>query len=445
MTGLPRRDIEARLERALEDTATATMSLDRQPPPYPAVSPGMGARSAGGRRSRWVAPLLAAATVIAVVCGVIVISAVSAHKHRRPASPTGVLTPSPTPTRTSTAAPSGTPTSSPTARPSRSTPSSTGTGSAADPRRIDLANAVIDLPAWPASWSSLENDCPSGARQFHAGKSTVAGSRWASYLDGPPRYADLDGQSGDEALLTIRCQNGESNPPLLLALKPMPDGSLKTLGAINAQGPELLNYDPDTITIDGSTVLVEMMGPITGPGFLGADKQLRGYAYSAGRFRQVSGPTAFPPIPKTVRTADLRNTTFLLSAEACQALCTYVRFVDGTGRAALVPHGQLSTFSEGPSSFITDPQTGKDLAVIVISWRTAGDSTRTAAFGVSDSNGAKPLSGDAFVQTGGDIVGIESVSGSATGIATVVVRMSAGAQTRTYRASAYAGPWKRIS
>lgn len=251
-------------------------------------------------------------------------------------------------------------------------------------------------------------------------------------------------------LASITCEDAEITPAFLLVLKTSPNRSLQTLGLLNTAGSTLLVYDPDTVQIEGDTVLVEVMGPTHGPGYGPlADKQVRGYAYSGGRFVQVSGPTSFPPLPKTVTGVDLSNTTLLVSVGNCSPSCetTWVRFVNGTGRAALTRGGPLATFTQGPASPAKDA-TGKVIAILTMRWTTPGAPQRSAAFAISSNDGMSPLSEQTIAMSGSDgILSVQSATGTpASDVATVVVRTAQGPQTRTYQAPQYyTQPWKRLS
>lgn len=441
MTGTTRRDIETRLERALDDVARATIPSDRPRPPYPhpeEQSSETRERTHQPRlHRRWAGPLLIAAVLLVLTLGVSAIPALSSRRHQ------------PATTAPSPSAPTQQPSIStgpaPTKRPSSPAPGrSTAPVPSIDPRTIDLANAVIDIPSTPRT------DCSAGRRQFHNGAAPLTGSLWEWVL-GPSRlYANLDGQPGDEVLASIRCADAEVNPVFLLVLKAAPDHSLQALGLLNTAGDQLLVYDQDTLQIEGSTVLAEVMGPIHAPGHGPlANKQVRGYGYSGGRFVQVSGPTSFPPLPQAVTGLDLSNTTLSVAVGDCLTSCqtTWIRFVNGTGRAALTPGGPLGTFTQGPASQAKDA-TGKVIAIMTIRWTTPNGPQHGAAFAISSNDGASPLNAQTIAMTGSDgILTVQSATGTpASDITTVVVGTAQGPQTRTYQAPQYGGqPWKRLS
>jgi hypothetical protein len=440
MTGdRARRDIEVRLEQSLDEVATATIPAGRPRPPYPVERPVQLPPRHPRLHRRWAGPLLIAAVLLVATLGVSQLPTLSSHRHQPATAVPSTSAPTPQPSVSTTV--SG-PTSSP-ASPTRTR--SSVPPPAIDPRTIDLANAIIDIPSKPQG-----TDCTAGRRQFQDGKATSPSSPWSWQLDQRLRYANLDGQPGDEVLATVRCADAEVNPAFLLVLKVASDRSLHTLGLLNLAGSQLLVYDSDTIQIQGSTVLVEVMGPIHGPGYGPlANKQLRGYAYSGGRFVQVSGPTSFPPLPRSVVGVDLANTTLLVMVGNCSPSCatTWVRFVDGTGQAALVRDGPLNTFAEGQPSLAKDA-TGKVIAIMPIRWTVPDGSQHSGAFAVSSDGGASPLSAQTIVQSGSDgILAVQFAHGTpGSGVVTVGVSTAQGNQVREYQAPQYSGnPWKRLS
>ena len=286
-----------------------------------------------------------------------------------------------------------------------------------------------------------------GREQFHNWVSKPRYFEWQ--LDQRLRYANLDGQAGDEVLVTVSCFDGEFSPAFLMVLKVMPDRSLRTLGPLNLAGGQLLVYDRDTIQIQGNTVLVEMMGPIHQPGYGPlANKQVRGYAYSGGRFVQVSGPTSFPPLPKTVVGVDLANTTLLVMVGNCPSCpASWVRFVNGSGQAALIRDGGLSSFSQGPASPAIDAA-GKAIAIMPIRWTEPDGSQHSGAFAVSAGNVAQPLTARTIALAGSDGVLAVLYAHGAPGSGVVIVGVSTaqGNQVREYQTQHDTGqPWKRIS
>jgi hypothetical protein len=441
MTGdRTRRDIEVLLEQALDEAATTTVPAGRRRPPYPMVElnrPGLPVRHPRLHR-RWAGPLLIAAVLLVVTLGVSQLPTLSSHRHQPATAVPSTSAPTPQPSVSSTV-------SVPTSSPATPTRTRSSAPTAVDPRTIDLANAVIDIP------STQPTDCrPSGRRQFLAGKATTAGSLWYWWLGPRLRYANLDEQAGDEVLATVTCADSEVNPSFLLVLKVAPDHSLRTLGLLNLAGSQLLQYDPDTIQIQGSTVLVEVMGPVHGPGYGPlANKQVRGYAYSGGQFVQVSGPTSFPPLPKTVVGVDLANTTLsvLIGCRPPSCQHAWVRFVNGTGQAALVPDGALSTFSQGQASLAKDAA-GKVIAIMPIRWTLPDGTQHSGAFAISSTGDLSPLSAETLALSGSDgITTVRSAFGSPNSdVVTVVADTAQGSQTRKYQAPQYSGdPWRRIS
>jgi hypothetical protein len=199
------------------------------------------------------------------------------------------------PHRQSNPAASSTPGQSPSTRAETPSPSS-----APDARTVDLRNATIDVPAWQGG-KTITDRCPAGAHTFVNGRAdAVPGTANGASYELPaagtqPVYADLDGQPGDEILVSLGCYgDGSSAPQQLLALKVRDDGTLATLGSVLATTDgTLLAYAPDVRVLADGTVLVQVFGPWQSNGGYPPAQQ-RGYRYQDGQFRQVEGPTGAP-------------------------------------------------------------------------------------------------------------------------------------------------------
>jgi hypothetical protein len=310
---------------------------------------------------------------------------------------------------------------------------------------VDFADAAIDVPQLPGP---LANQCPYGRVRFHAGdaRSTLSNPRrQAGYtLDPVVRYAHLDASPVGDALLELTCTNLDVDAPVLLVVTERTDHSLQTLGVVNVTATSVLLYDQDTLATNGDTIVIEEMGPWVGPGNRRADKQLCGYQYRAGRFVHVSGPTVFPPAAP-LASADLASTTIEVTTGTCPSCqAAYVRFVNGTGRAAVVHDGGLSTFSEVFTTRMKDTA-GNDIALALIAWTTPDGRHNSALFEV-DGPGGEVLSATQMLTIGtGGILAIDSATGNGSGTATITLRTANGIQTRTYRIPGYHAPWQRLS
>jgi hypothetical protein len=273
-------ETEGRVSAALNAWAT---QIDTLTNPMPDLLPVESSPRRHRAPLRWGVPLLAAASVIAVVTASL---ALVSHESALPATP--ATSPPSTPV-------SMAPTSSPTT-PTPTSPTPTTTTHRIppppDPRAVDFANATIDIPDWPTVGATGAPDCPAGARHFSNGQSKVG--RWASTLNPHIAYGNLDGLPGEEAVLSVGCNNAEGTPTLLFAVKVARDGSLTTLGgAINVAQSGLLVILPDSVTVDGSLVTVSVTGPYIGPGHPAQGSQVRAYRLQGDAFVQVSGPTSF--------------------------------------------------------------------------------------------------------------------------------------------------------
>lgn len=354
--------------------------------------------------------------------------------------------------------PGGTPTPSQSASASpvpSGSPATSTAPSAPDPRTIDLRNATIDMPGWAAAF---KNACPAGPRHFVDGKA-VTGNNGGGDLGyrfrlAPPVYGDLDGEPGDEVVVSIGCfTGGSTDPSMLLALKPMPGGTVRTLGLVISMTPVPLAYDEETVEIQNGVALVEVMGEYRSNGDP-RPKQLRGYRYGNGRFSQVTGATTFPAPVTDLHAIDLRNTTLWVPAVGpCNTQCTdggVVRFVNGTGRAVTrggttndqnVRH--VNRYRIDGTGFMTTPGQ-PDIALVTVT-RTGDDgSTATAVLAVV-TGGDGALTGWPVLRVGVDgVTGIVSASGS-DGVARIVVKTARGQETRSYRRNANQQTWDRVS
>lgn len=312
---------------------------------------------------------------------------------------------------------------------------------------------MIDIPPFPG----YERACPSGERQFtnSAANISVAADNRSYFLmlADPPVFADLDGQPGDEALVTIGCYGpGSVNPYLLVALKAMPDRTLRTLGAVSVDRGRIFDYDVDDVRVEDRTVLVEVMGEHRSGGLPGF-KQQRGYALVDGQFRQVSGGTTAPTAPSDIHELDPRNTTLTLFGfmPLCQtpACPVTVRFTDGVGDdttnvdltanpVKLVPY----RYTIGDVSYVTGAGgTTKQLVAVT---RHGPDGAAQGVFAVALQ--AAPMAPAGWLVTGifGNGTTIVDQHGSGS-LAVVTVRTASGDEQRTFRESPNQQTWERVS
>jgi len=271
-------EIETRVSAALDAWAS---KIDDQMGPTTALPELSPALAPHRMFLRWAVPLSAAAAVAAVVSTSVLLAS-----HVAPVR----TTPAPSPAATSQfSSPSPSPTLSHSPQPNSTT---IGRPPPPDPRSFDFANATIDIPAWPSVGPSGAADCPSGNRRFINGRSTIG--QWATVINPHIAYGNLDGVGGDEAVLSVACNDAEATPTLLFAVKLGSDGSLTTVGgAINVAQSRLLVILPESVRVEGSTVTVSVTGPYLGPGHPTEGSQQRGYQLHSNAFVQVSGPTTF--------------------------------------------------------------------------------------------------------------------------------------------------------
>ncbi len=154
------REIEDRLRAAFEAKAGRVTQETVQPgePPHDDDKPSDGVIIGIGHRRRWIAPLLAAAAVIAIAAGTTAVVAVARADRDRPAHPP---TPTPTPTLTTPSPPQTS--SSPTAA---SSPTTQASSSAPRPstvvtKKLTVQGVTLDVPtSWGVSQSNgFKGDC----------------------------------------------------------------------------------------------------------------------------------------------------------------------------------------------------------------------------------------------------------------------------------------------
>ncbi len=158
------------------------------------------------------------------------------------------------------------------------------TGPALD--RVNWRNATVVLPRlWPTG-----PHCDGGLVTFVNGRATVRGSAYRILPPGKePVYADIIGDSRAEALIPVQCGpvNSEYSDTLVAftgqALRPRGFGSIKT--------------NTWTEGMAGVRVTDKKVVEVTVKEHTGdyPRTQIRGFAWNGSAFRQVSGPTEFPP------------------------------------------------------------------------------------------------------------------------------------------------------
>ncbi|MGY0230409.1 hypothetical protein [Longispora urticae] len=209
----------------------------------------------------------------------------------------------------------------------------------------DLANAKITVPAWPGG-ENITRFCPAGSYTFTGGAVVFAkkdgyDSSYSLSLDAyAPKRAELDGEPGDEVLVGLRCSGpGSFHPVQLLALKPLADGTVRTLGFVIAAAPgEIYAYDEEDVEVSNRDVLVRLLGKYQTNGTY-TRSEPRVYRYGKDSFKQVEGPTRFSAGPAAIKDTDLRfQQMFLVGFECHNGSCmgSTLPFFDGTATDTVV-------------------------------------------------------------------------------------------------------------
>ncbi|WP_038841511.1 hypothetical protein [Salinispora arenicola] len=332
---------------------------------------------------------------------------------------------------------SPTPSLAPSSAPESSAPT------AADPR-----NATLELPAFPG----LEEGCKAkGTRTFVNGTTKPADGVRLVIGELAPITADLDGVPGDEHLTTIRCQNdGSVNVTQLLALKVASDGALTPLGYVinSADTPNMAaTFSREAITVDNGIVRLAVYGPYQTDGWPACDRQVRGYAFRNGDFRQVSGPTTFRVPSKNFHEVDFRNTGLLMgrgNADGSgRVYC--VPMVNGVGEADL-DNGDGKgttryTITIGGVSF-ADASDGEATFAILTLRSPSGEVSQTLQSFQPD--GEYPLGWEVLRSGTNGVSRIEKAEANGSTVRVTVITTS-GVQVWSYRPYATNQTWQRVS
>lgn len=227
----------------------------------------------------------------------------------------------------------------------------------------ELRNGTVVLPAFPGGWAL---NCPAGSYTFKDGSMFVPNTDYSIHMGTDPIEGDLDGLPGNEVLVAMNCDDGLMNSASnLLGLKASGSGGWSSLGYVFPAG--LVIDGGEGIKVDHLQVVVHALYGCTGsPCATSAmDKQERRYALDGGTFKQVSGPTTFPPLEQNIRKIDFQNFTFptvfsILGQPGLSAGGAF-RVVNGTGQANLARSRATGT---GPNT--TTVKEGTDAYTVVV-------------------------------------------------------------------------------
>ncbi|MEV6526227.1 hypothetical protein AB0M43_30240 [Longispora sp. NPDC051575] len=320
-----------------------------------------------------------------------------------------------------------------------------------DQKAPDLPNARIAVPGWPGG-ENITKFCAAGTYTFANGK-VVFGqhegyeSTYSQDTEYPLVRADLDGQPGDEILMHLTCSGpGSFHPQQLLALKPLPDGTVRTLGWVIAPKPgEIYAYREVSVKVADRVVSVEVMGAYRTNGWY-TRKQTRSYRYEGTAFKQVAGPTSFPVVPSTLRGLDLRQQPVQVTDFGCTGCrLAIVNFVDGRGSdtvqtAFMTDPTRVAVYEFTIEGFVIAGPQGGEHALALVTSRAPDGATqkrvydvRVGTTGPGDEFGVILENPVAATGKGGvtDIVGIKA--GPRESTVEVTVRTAAGQEARIYQ------------
>ena len=314
---------------------------------------------------------------------------------------------------------------SPDAQPASPSPTATITASPA--KRVDVRNTTLTLPD-----PKFAKACgKGGSLTFVDGAAKVGAATW-KIGEMTPIEGDLDGVSGAELVTTLSCSLDAYLQ--LVALAAAPSGELSVLGYVLPPDAEMM-FDTANVRIEAGVVQVTPTGTAGHVGLRCYPKQVRGYSYRDGTFKQTSGPTTFPEPPLDVREIDLRNAALALSVPGAsngtlQFAC--VSMNEGTGSGTLFradpSTGSAYTFTIKPISIATGE--GREFAIALVTFRAgAGPEVQSVQ---AIHRGTDGFEGLIFLRTGVDgVTSIDAVKVDG-GRVNVTVTVNGTKQTRTY-------------
>jgi hypothetical protein len=265
--------------------AVAEFRLEASPFVHPSGTQAVRATVLRRRQVR-----IAAVAAMAVVLVLAPVAAFAALGGDRRAPQPGGLTTSARPTASATVGQSQS--ASPTA------PSSAASAP------IDLSNATFSVGDWP-TWSGADQLCPTGAVAFVRSEVAAANGKSRLYLF-QTAAIDVDHDGHAETVAIIGCADSQAEDYQVVAVKPGPGGSVKTLGQVARSSSDAHAIEDVAAGPDGRVDLtVGDVVPCCAIPLLTELIQVRGFAWTGTAFQQVAGPTTFTA-DRTV--ADLTTT-----------------------------------------------------------------------------------------------------------------------------------------
>lgn len=220
------------------------------------------------------------ATVVVLAIAVPVAGWAAAGREAGPA-PGGTTSPSPAPTAPASPTP-GAPSAS-------VTPS--GSPAAPDGRisRAQLLTVPLDLPAWLPGSGCFAGDVRLRAAVRDDGDVVLAA------VD----YGDVDGDGATETVALLRCVLGTGGPAQVVAFDRDAAGRIVAMGRVVRTQLEKPQWLAELSVRNDGAVRVRVADHAPGGGWPIEQSimQWRTYRWTGDGFRQVAGPTSFPPNP----------------------------------------------------------------------------------------------------------------------------------------------------
>jgi hypothetical protein len=310
---------------------------------------------------------------------------------------------------------------------------------------VDLSQATFQVPAFPGA----EKACPAGERHFVNGLvkfGDAAHTQLRQSTVGQIVYTDLDGRAGKDTVIALTCSNDGSLHPTQLLVLTLEGKVIQPVGfAVNSPDHPNLLIEPSTFHLVGSMLVIEAIGPYANDGWPAGPRQIRGYAFRDGRFRQVSGPVSFPAPPTDIHRADFVNGTVALGTDCGTdgGFLTYVGLTGGVSEKTY--YRDCSTGYDAyrvtleKIGFITEPD--GDSAIVRVSL-TGDGRNDTQIYALDVREGSQPMGWAPLIQTaagGPSAIGLVELG---AGSVKITYTEDGVTKTRTYHRSENGQTWK---
>jgi hypothetical protein len=233
------------------------------------------------------------------------------------------------------------------------------------------------------------------------------------------------------------------------------DGTLTPLGYV-VNSPDTPNvsatFDHDNVKVDNGVVQVTVYGPYQTNGWPPCNRQVRGYAYRNGAFKQVSGPTSFTKPSKNLHQVDFRNVGLLVGFNSPgntggRVYC--VSMAHGVGDALVYTDNDPAkgathyTFTIGAVSFVGTAQ--GEVTFTILTYRSPDGATSQTLQSFENADSDYPLGWEILRSGTGGVTSIKKAEVSGNQVR-VTVTTASGSQVWVYQPSSPTDQkWQRVS